>query len=163
MGGGPVATDDVRDPAPDEPAPAVPAPLGPRAVIAIFNSNEDIMGMLRTVLESEGFQTVAGHVVDIKRGHIDFVEFIQQHDPAVIVYDVVPPYEANWNFLRLLRSSEFVTGRAFVVTTTNKAVLQGAADVSEVHELIGKPYDLAQITQAVRAAVEARSGPSSPG
>jgi CheY-like chemotaxis protein len=154
-----VATDELRDPVPDDPAASPNPPPGARAVVAIFNSNEDIMGMLRTALESEGFPTVAGHVVDIKRGHLDIVEFIQQHDPAVIVYDVVPPYDANWNFLRLLRSSEVVKSRGLVVTTTNKAVLQEAAGDYDVHELIGKPYDLAEITRAVRTAFEARAEP----
>jgi CheY-like chemotaxis protein len=157
--------EDVRDPTPDDAAAAPSPPPGARAVVAIFNSNDDIMSMLRTALEGEGFQTVAGHVVDIKRGHLDIIEFIQQHDPAVIVYDVVPPYEPNWNFLRLLRSSEFVKGRGFVVTTTNKAVLEGIAeadDTSGVHELIGKPYDLAEITRAVHAAFEAGPAPDGP-
>lgn len=154
-------TDDAADAdRADDDGPPSPRP-GARAVVAIFNSNDDIMAMLRAVLETDGFQTVAGHVVDIKRGYIDIVEFIQQHDPAVIIYDIVPPYEANWNFLRLLRSSEVVRGRGFVVTTTNKAVLEDTADpadVSRVHELIGKPYDLAEITRAVRGAFEARAG-----
>jgi hypothetical protein len=51
-------------------------------------------------------------------------------------------------------------GRRFVLTTTNKAVLEGitdSAELADIHELIGKPYDLGQITQAVRSAVEAPS------
>jgi CheY-like chemotaxis protein len=116
------------------------------------------MDLLRTALEAEGFQTVAGHVVDIKRGHLDVIDFVAQHDPRVIIYDVLPPYEANWTFLRLLRSSEALRHRRFVVTTANKAMLEGItdpADLAEIHELIGKPYDLAQITRAVRTATEA--------
>jgi CheY-like chemotaxis protein len=139
---------------------AVPEAGSPRGVVAIFNSNADIMDLLRVALENEGFQTVAGHVVDIKRGHLDVIEFVGQHDPRVIVYDVVPPYEANWTFLRLLRSSDVMRGRRFVLTTTNKAVLEGitdSAELADIHELIGKPYDLGQITQAVRSAVEAPS------
>jgi CheY-like chemotaxis protein len=129
-------------------------------VVAIFNANDDIMELLRAALESAGFQTVSGHVVDIKRGHLDVIDFVAQHDPSVIIYDIVPPYDANWAFLRLLRSSEAMRGRRFVLTTTNKAVLEATADPAEmagIHELIGKPYDVGQITQAVRSAVEAPS------
>jgi CheY-like chemotaxis protein len=136
------------------------SPPEPRGVVAIFNSNADIMELLRVALESEGLQTVSGHVVDIKRGHLDVIEFVEQHDPRVIIYDVVPPYEPNWTFLRLLRSSEAMRGRRFVLTTTNKAVLEGITDPAEmagIHELIGKPYDLGEITRAVRSAVEAPS------
>ena len=72
-----------------------------RPVIAVFNSSNDTVEMLRTALEQEGFQTVVGHIPDLKKGELDLLSFIAQHDPGVIVYDISPPYEPNWAFLRL--------------------------------------------------------------
>ena len=73
--------------------------------------------------------------------------------PAVIVYDISPPYDANWRFLRLVRSAEPLQRREFVLTTTNKPALEQLVGDTEALEIIGKPYDLRRVIDAVRAAL----------
>ncbi len=126
---------------------------GRKPTIAVFNSSEDTVDLLRTALESEGFQTVVGHIPDVKKGEIDLIDFVNHHTPAVIVYDISPPYDANWRFLRLVRSSEPLKGRQFVITTTNKPALERLVGDSEALEIIGKPYDLGRVIEAVRTAL----------
>ena len=126
---------------------------GRKPTIAVFNSSEDTVDLLRTALESEGFQTVVGHIPDVKKGEIDLIDFINHHAPAVIVYDISPPYDANWRFLRLVRSSEPLKGRQFVITTTNKPALERLVGDNEALEIIGKPYDLGRVIEAVRTAL----------
>lgn len=126
---------------------------GRKPTIAVFNSSADTVELLRTALETEGFQTVAGHIPDVKKGELDLIEFVNRHAPSVIVYDISPPYDANWRFLRLVRSAEPMTALQFVLTTTNKPALDKLVGETEALEIIGKPYDLRQVIEAVRAAL----------
>jgi DNA-binding NarL/FixJ family response regulator len=126
---------------------------GSKPTIAVFNSSDDTVELLRTALEAEGFQTVVGHIPEVKKGEIDLIDFINHHTPAVIVYDISPPYDANWRFLRLVRSSEPLQRREFVLTTTNKPALEQLVGDTEAFEIIGKPYDLRRVVDAVRAAL----------
>jgi len=135
--------------------PSLPAAGGGKPTIAVFNSSEDTVELLRTALEVEGFQTVVGHIPDVKKGEIDLIDFINHHAPAVILYDISPPYDANWRFLRLVRSSETLKRKQFVITTTNKPALESMVGQNEALEIIGKPYDLRRVIDAVRAALGA--------
>jgi len=126
---------------------------GNKPTIAVFNSSADTVDLLRTALEAEGFQTVAGHIPEVKKGELDLIEFVNHHAPAVIVYDISPPYDANWRFLRLVRSAEPMAALQFVLTTTNKPALDKLVGETEALEVIGKPYDLRQVIEAVRAAL----------
>jgi CheY-like chemotaxis protein len=126
------------------------------ARVAVINSNDDTVEMLRIQLESAGMVTVAAHVPDIKRGKLDFQEFVQQHQPAVAVYDIGPPYEENWTFFALLRTTDAARKMGFVVTTTNRERLRQVCGDCDAIEIVGKPYDLQQITDAVLAALRER-------
>ena len=137
----------------DETSPAQAEHTVSKPIIAVFNASDDTVELLRTALESQGFHTVVGHIPEVKSGELDLVAFIEHHAPAVIVYDISPPYDANWTFLRLVRNLEPVKGRPFVITTTNKPALDKLVGETEALEIIGKPYDLDQVVGAVRAAL----------
>jgi DNA-binding NarL/FixJ family response regulator len=123
-------------------------------VIAVLNSNEDTVEMLRNCLQAHGFSSVVtGHVNDFKTGATDFTGFVAQHDPKVIVYDISIPYDKNWTFLRLLLDTESMQGRRVVLTTTNKSRLEELVGPTDTIEIVGKPYDLQRIVAAVDAAL----------
>jgi DNA-binding NarL/FixJ family response regulator len=125
-------------------------------VVAILNSNDDTVEMLRMMLESEGMIAVSAHVSALRRGHFDFGGFLAEHDPRVIIYDVIPPYETSWRFFEHLRAMPSMANRKFVLTSTNpERVLQATPAEPPVYEIIGKPYDMQVIVNAVKKAAGA--------
>jgi DNA-binding response OmpR family regulator len=124
--------------------------------IAIMDSSEDIVTMLREFLEQEGFRVAVAQASLIKRGEQDLLEFLVEHDPAVVIFDISPPYAPNWTFFRLLHNLKAMEGRPIVLTTTNRQALEAVAGGLEVFELIEKPYDLDTILQAVRQGLGRR-------
>jgi CheY-like chemotaxis protein len=122
-------------------------------IVAIFNTNPEVLDLVREALQDAGYATVVANLDDLKRGRIDMIQFVEEHLPDAIVYDVAPPYDTNWTFLRLMRSSKVMQNRAFVVTTTNKKALDDLIGPSDVVELLCKPYDLEQIVEAVNHAL----------
>lgn len=51
-------------------------------VVAILNSNDDLVELLRMALEQAGLVVVSAHVDGVKRGDVSLTDFIQEHDPA---------------------------------------------------------------------------------
>jgi len=123
--------------------------------VAVFNSSEDTIEILKIALEEHGYTVASGHVSDIKKGQVDLLDFVKEHQPDVVIYDVALPYEENWRFLRLLQSSDALKHLKWVITTTHKRRLEElVGDCGEVFEIVGKPYDMDRILGAVRGALD---------
>ena len=123
-------------------------------LVAIINTTVETINMLREVLEDEGFTVVAAYVVALKRGEQDLATFFAEYQPQAVIFDIAIPYEENWNFLQqqVLPASSLAEHH-FVLTTTNKAVLERLVGPTAAIEIVGKPFDLETFVMAVRRAL----------
>ena len=126
-------------------------------VVAILNSNDDLVEMLKTLLEKAGYIAVSGHIDDVRRGRLDLLNFVRQHEPNVIVYDLVPPYDRSWQFLAGLKTSRSMQGRPFILTSVNAKRAREVVGMSDmVYEVVGKDEDLGKILNAIKEAIHQR-------
>jgi DNA-binding response OmpR family regulator len=123
----------------------------PPKVVALFNANEDTVEMVRRMLDASGLTCLVGcHFADLKKGIVDFARYLGAHHPDLVIFDISPPYKDNWEFFKTLRNCKAMEGRGLVLTTTNKARLDEIVGKdSAAFEIVGKPYDLAQIRGAI--------------
>ncbi|NUR54438.1 MAG: response regulator transcription factor [Acidobacteria bacterium] len=128
----------------------------PPKVVAVLNTSDDTVELLRVYLESEGYVVVSAHVSKLKRGELSIDKHIADHGPDAVVFDISPPYDSTWTFLEHLRAHPSMKQRPFVLTSTNvkrvHEVVASSAD-ERLLEIIGKPYDLKEIVAAVKKAV----------
>lgn len=122
--------------------------------IAVFNSSEDTTDMLRTWFEHAGFVVVTAFTHALRDGATDLESLMRQHQPTVVVYDIAIPYESNWRLYEHIRTSPACIGTEFVLTSSNAAqVKKIAGSEQDILEIIGKPYDLNVLLDAIRAVV----------
>jgi DNA-binding response OmpR family regulator len=129
----------------------------PRTV-GILNSTEDVIEILQELMAGEGYAARAAYIPDFKRGRDDLAAWLGDLAPTAILYDIPPPYEENWAFYRQMRALPEARLHHFIVTTTNKSVLDKLAGPSDAIEFVGRPFDLSEIAARVKAALAAIEG-----
>ena len=126
-------------------------------VAAIFNTSPDTVEMLRIALSMAGVVSVSAYTFQLRDGTVDISAFMEQHHPDVVVYDIAPPYDLNYQLFVHLRSTPGLRACPVVMTTTNaRYVQQLLGPDHRVYEVIGKPFDLDAIVQAVLEAAGTR-------
>ena len=126
-----------------------------RPVVAVVNTNPDLVELLKARIEAAGLVVLVLHIADIRAG-LDLKAVLSQHDPKVIVYDVVAPFERNWHFFEHLRAT-VMQGRQFVLTTGNAHALERLIGRDQdIYEVLDDGTDIDRIVQAVREASRAR-------
>jgi len=126
--------------------------------VAVINSTTDITDLLRIAIEQSGFVVVTALTPEVRDGHIDFDLFMRQHRPRVVIYDVAPPYDANFRLFEHLAAMPSARDAQFVLTSMNARHVEQLGGLHQrVYEIVGKPFDIGEIVGAVREASRARA------
>jgi DNA-binding response OmpR family regulator len=128
-------------------------------VVAVVTTTPDTLTILRMALEHAGFTVVTALTCEVRDGIVDLDAVVRQHRPGVVVYEVAPPYEAEWRALERYRATA-AARCAFVITSTSQArVSRLAAGDPQIVAVLGTPYELEDLVRAVHGAMR-RDTPS---
>jgi DNA-binding NarL/FixJ family response regulator len=123
-------------------------------VVAVFNASEDTVDLLTVFFTQQGFRAVGRTWPAREPLNPDTaLAFMAQHRPHVVIFDVSLPYESNWERFREFQQLGDECRVPTVVTTTNKRALTEWVGSADALEIVGKPYDLDVLLDAVRRAM----------
>ena len=122
--------------------------------VAVMNTSKEITEVLEEAFKGEGFVTCSSFTYFFKEDFTQFDTFIEKNKPQVIIYDIAIPYKENYELFKKLSSRKSAKNCIFVLTTTNKEALEGLVGKTSAYEIIGKPYDLLVVVNAVVQAYE---------
>jgi DNA-binding NtrC family response regulator len=133
------------------------------SVVGVFNGSADTVEMLEVLLSTSGYLAIDGRVDDVKSGASDFIAFLEVHRPDALIWDISPPYDRNWRFFKVVRALRHMEQCALVLTTTHLQHLNDVAgeDVGAL-EIVGKPYDLQAVVDAVARQLDERRQKAAP-
>lgn len=123
-------------------------------IVALFNASDDTIDMVQTLLKTTdaGQTLVWCHFADLKKGIVNFEKFLGKYNPEVVIFDISPPYDENWEFFKTMRDAPVMHNRGSVLTTTNKDRLDEVLGTdSAALEVVGKTEDQLQIRMAIIA------------
>jgi DNA-binding NarL/FixJ family response regulator len=116
--------------------------------VAILNSNDDLVALIRETLHDEGYLTMHHHIADLRDGKTDITRLFEDRNPRVIIYDIAAPFVRNWQFYQVMSAHKSMIGRKVILTTNNAAALKATCDVDAL-QVVGNDDDLRQLVDAV--------------
>jgi DNA-binding response OmpR family regulator len=123
-------------------------------VVALFNASDDTIDMIQRLLTAadSGQTLIWCHFADLKKGIVNFDKYIAKHNPEIVIFDLSPPYDENWQYFKTMRDAKAMQRRGVVLTTTNKARLDEVlGEDSHALEVVGRTKDLREIGAAIKA------------
>ncbi len=122
--------------------------------IAVINSNKSVLETVTTLLEDEGYTVIPALADTFLREKERFSQFIDEHAPQVVLWDIGPPYEVNWQHFQQIRALPQMQGRPCILTTTDAKRLEAVTATSrETWNIVGKPFELEKMLSAIENAL----------
>jgi CheY-like chemotaxis protein len=124
----------------------------PRLRLAILNDSPHVLKLLCSWFRQHGHQCATRMVAEMSQAHVEVQQFINEHKPDVVVYDLPMPYASSWDLLDVIRATPSLQSQPFVITTRNKRKLEQAVGRTSAIEIAGEPEDLRRLLKAVETA-----------
>ena len=124
-----------------------------RPTVLVINNSDEVIAIIALVLSEHGFAVVDEYKITPGSGEPALQNHIARHQVDVIVWDIGLPYARNWAYFEEVEASGAFGRCGVVLTTTNKAALEGFVGPTPTHELVGKPFDLDELINAVRVSL----------
>jgi len=128
----------------------------PQPTVLVINNSDEVIQIISLVLEEHGFRVADRYKITPGSGEPALERHIAQHRVDVVVWDIGLPYARNWTYFEEVESSGVFNHCGIVLSTTNKAALESIVGPTPAHELIGKPFDLDELIEAVHSALANR-------
>lgn len=124
-------------------------PLAP--IVAIVAHDDALIEDLIETVQAEGCRAIGSKLLGVHGEHVDVERFLNEVDPAVVIFDVVQPYADYLSMLRKLEALPESKNRRFIVTATDNVLLKklGIKDAVPLRE----PEDIALVADAVESAL----------
>jgi len=88
-----------------------------KRVVALFSASPETIDLLQWMRGISGVnEFIWCRFEDVKTGRVDFTEYLTEHNPEVVIIDISPPYQENWQFFQTLRASRG-SGEALLAPT----------------------------------------------
>jgi hypothetical protein len=129
----------------------------PPPFVAILNSNDDLVALIRETLHDDGYLTMHHHISDLRDGKTDITRLFEDRDPRVIIYDIAAPFLRNWQFYQVLSAHKSMKGRRVILTTNNAAALKKTCGVDAL-QVVGNDDDLRELLDAVKREFRGQFG-----
>jgi DNA-binding response OmpR family regulator len=113
--------------------------------ILIVDDEDDILNLVRLILEDEGFEC------DIARDGVECLECIRKKRFDLILLDIMMPRRTGWEVLRDLRASELTKNLPVAMLTARAAPqdIQGS-DYPSFNDYITKPFEPDDLIRRVK-------------
>lgn len=124
--------------------------------VLVINNSEEVIQIIALVLAEHGFRVADTYRVTPGSGEPELERHIAQHRVDAVVWDIGLPYARNWAYFEQVEASGAFHDCGVVLTTTNKAALESFVGPTPAHQLVGKPFDLDELVEAVHVALASR-------
>jgi CheY-like chemotaxis protein len=118
------------------------------ARILVVDDDEEIRNTLGAVLQSDGFD-----VLEARNGLHALQQMLAHPLPDVILLDMMMPLMSGYEFLDVQQNDPRIRDIPVIAITAHAKV----ADVPGVWRLVRKPFDLEDLTAALRQVLDARA------
>ena len=122
-----------------------------QSTIVYVEDDEDMIGLVKLILEREGF-----HVVGAISGR-EGLEIIKKELPDLVLLDLMMPEIDGWSVLQQLRSNEATKEIPVIVLTAKAQSIDRVLGlhIAKVNDYISKPFKPQELVDCISKVLDA--------